>query len=184
MNNTAQNIPRMTAEEYFKYTAETTQPIELLNGEVVDQAAPSIRHQRIALNLLTRLKEHVRLNHGKCEPFAAPTDVKLDDFNVVQPDVFITCKPEQLTEQYLDGAPDFVCEIVSSNRIDDFDRKLLLYRESGVREYWIIDPQNRKTLVYFFEQGSFPDIYTFETPIPVRIWEGKLSITVAELEIL
>ncbi|MBR5370986.1 MAG: hypothetical protein IK130_02105 [Oscillospiraceae bacterium] len=43
-------------------------------------------------------------------------------------------------------------------------------------------PRYRKTLVYFFEQGEFPDIYTFDTPIPVRIWNSKLSITVAELE--
>ena len=111
-------------------------------------------------------------------------DVKLDDFNVVQPDVFVTCKPETVKKQYVDGAPDFVAEVVSSNRGDDFDRKLLLYRTSGVREYWIIDPKYRKTLVYFFEQGNFPDFYTFDTPIPVRIWDGKLSITIAELEML
>lgn len=184
MNNTAQNIPRMTAEEYFKQTAETTQPTELLDGEVVALASPSAQHQDIALGLGSELRDFVKKNGGKCKPFIAPMDVRINEWNVVQPDVFITCKPEQLTEQYLDGAPDFVCEIVSSNRIDDFDRKLLLYRENGVREYWIIDPQNRKTLVYFFEEGSFPDIYTFETPIPVRIWDGKLSITVAELEIL
>ena len=33
MNNTAKNSPRMTAEEYFKYSPETTQPTELLDGE-------------------------------------------------------------------------------------------------------------------------------------------------------
>ena len=184
MNNTAQNMPRMTAEEYFKQTAETTQPTELLDGEIFNQAAPSIRHQRISMKLASRLDAHIEKNHGKCQTFTAPTDVKLDEFNVVQPDVFITCKPEQLTEQYLDGAPDFICEIVSSNRSDDYIRKLYLYRISGVREYWIIDPFQKKTLVYFFDEGNHPTIYPFDTPIPVHIWEGRLSITVAELEIL
>lgn len=34
MNNTAKNSPpRMTAEEYFKYSPETTQPTELLDGD-------------------------------------------------------------------------------------------------------------------------------------------------------
>lgn len=182
MSNTAENIPRMTAEEYFAATAETTQPQELLDGAIVDQAAPGIRHQRIALNLVTRLKDFVRQNKGRCEPFAAPTDVKLDDFNIVQPDVFVTCKPENLTEQYLDGAPDFVAEIVSSNRSDDFDRKLWLYRRSGVREYWIIDPRTERVFVYFFERSSAPEVYSFRQEIPVNIWEGRLCITVAQLE--
>lgn len=181
MDNTAQNAPRMTAEEYFKATAETTQPTELLEGEIVSQASPSSRHQDIANGLISELRQFVKRNGGSCKPFAAPMDVKLDDYNVVQPDVFVICRPENMKQQYYDGAPDFVCEVVSSNRSDDFVRKLYLYRISGVREYWIIDPQHEKTLVYFWEQSEFPDIYTFDTPIPVRIWDGRLSITVAEL---
>ena len=181
MNNTAQNIHRMTADEFFRSTAETTQPQELLDGEIVDQAAPNIRHQQISMKLSSRLDAHIEANRGRCQTFTAPTDVRLDDFNVVQPDVFVTCKPELLTEQYLNGAPDFVCEIVSSNRSDDYIRKLYLYRNSGVREYWIIDPIQKRTLVYFFEDGNQPNIYPFDTPIPVNIWGGKLSITVSEL---
>lgn len=181
MDNTAKQIPRMTAEEFFK-TPETAQPSELLDGEIVNLASPSIRHQRLSAGLLTRLKNHVAANHGKCEPFAAPTDVRLNDLNVVQPDVFVTCHPENLTEQYLDGAPDFVCEIVSTNRSDDFDRKLWLYRISGVREYWIIDPYKERVFAYFFENGNSPDIYDFDTPIPVLIWNGTLTILVRELE--
>ena len=184
MENTAKNTPRMTAEEYFKATPETNQPTELLDGEIVALASPTSQHQDIASGLLTELRLFVKQNGGSCKPFVSPMDVKLDDFNVVQPDVFVTCKPETVKKQYVDGAPDFVAEIVSSNRSDDFDRKLLLYRTSGVREYWIIDPLYRKTLVYFFEQRRFPDIYTFDTPIPVRIWDGKLSITISELEML
>lgn len=184
METTAQNKPRMTAEEYFKATAETTQPTELINGEIVAQASLSAQHQDIALGLASELRGFIKKNGGKCKPFISPMDVRLDDQNVVQPDVFITCRPENLTEQYLNGAPDFVAEIVSSNRSDDFDRKLLMYRTAGVREYWIIDPRYRKTLVYFFAQGEFPDIYTFDTPIPVRIWDGKLHITISELETL
>lgn len=184
MGNTAENKPRMTAEEYLHDTEETNCPQELLDGQITAFASPGIRHQRIVGGLITELIQFVKQNGGSCKPFAAPLDVKLDAYNVVQPDVFVVCDPDKLTERYLDGAPDFVCEVVSSNRSDDFSRKLWLYQQSGVREYWIIDPQHEKTLVYFFEQGNFPDIYTFDTPIPVRIWDGALHITVADLELL
>lgn len=184
METTAQNIPRMTADEYFKMIPETNQPTELIDGELVSLASPSVRHQDIATGLASELRQFVKQNGGGCKPFAAPMDVKLDDLNVVQPDVFVTCDPNKLTEQHLNGAPDFVAEIVSSNRSDDFDRKLWLYRRSGVREYWIIDPRSERVFAYFFEQDSAPSIYDFRTPIPVQIWDGKLCITISSLETL
>ena len=174
----------MTAEEYLRTTPDTTHLTELIDGEIVDFGAPSVRHQDIVTGLAAELRQFVKQNGGNCKPFAAPLDVRLDDYNVVEPDVFITCTPENITNQYYNGAPDFVAEVVSTNRRDDFDRKLLLYRTHGVREYWIIDPQHEKTLVYYFADGSFPDIYTFDTPIPVRIWGGRLTVTISELELL
>lgn len=181
METTSTNKPRMTAEEYFRTTPETTQPTELLDGEIVMQASPSMEHQSIAGGVHAELFRFIRQNGGKCKPFIAPADVKLDDHNVVQPDVFITCKPELITKQYLDGAPDFVAEVVSTNRNNDYVHKLFLYQTAGVREYWIIDPAHQRTLVYFFEQGDFPNIYTFDTPIPVGIYGGNLTIRIADL---
>ena len=119
-----------------------------------------------------------------CEVFTAPTDVQMDDHNLVIPDVFIACHPDWFDSQKYNGAPDFVAEVVSTNRSDDFDRKLWLYRIHGVREYWIIDPKHEKVLVYFFEESAFPNMYSFDTPIPVRIYqnaEHPLSIIISEL---
>ena len=64
---------------------------------------------------------------------------------------------------------------------DYFIFKLALYQDAGVREYWTIDPKNEKTLVYFFEQSDFPDIYMFDAAIPVGIYGGKLSVRIADL---
>ncbi len=184
MESTAREIPRCTAEEYFRLTENREERTELLDGEIVAMASPSIRHQDIAGGLHAELRQFVKQNRGACRTFAAPTDVKLDDFNVVVPDVFIACDTNKFDSQCYNGAPDFVAEVVSSNRSDDFDRKLWLYRRSGVREYWIIDPKNEKVLVYFFEEKSFPDTFDFHTPIPVHIWNGKLNITISDLEMM
>ena len=180
MAGTAESIHRYTADEYYAETEQLEQRTELLDGEIVDMASPSIRHQRISKRLTRRLEEFVEKNSGKCEPFAA-IDVKLDDSNIVVPDVMVGCDPEKFDKQKYNGAPDFVAEIVSTNRPHDYIRKLALYEISGVREYWIIDPQLERVMVYFFEEDASPKIYDFQTPIPVNIWGGKLRITINDL---
>lgn len=40
------------------------------------------------------------------------------------------------------GAPDWIIEIISpGNPSHDYIRKLNLYADAGVREYWIVDPR-------------------------------------------
>ena len=72
-------------------------------------------------------------------------------------------------------------EIVSSNATDDYSRKLDLYKRSGVREYWIIDPGSERVVVYIFSPQYELNIYTFDMPIPVGIYGGEVSIRVDEM---
>lgn len=144
MMNNAAKTPRYNVKEYYQAIQNSEQPTELLDGELVAMASPSIQHQRICGNLQFFTKQYIRRNHGACEVFIAPTDVQMDDHNLVIPDVFIACHPDWFDSQKYNGAPDFVAEVVSTNRSDDFDRKLWLYRIHGVREYWIIDPKHEK----------------------------------------
>lgn len=172
MGSTAKDNRRYTVEEYYIMMQDTEQLAELLNGEIVAMASPSIAHQRITRSLTTEIDNYLRRHHGKCEVFSAPTDVMLDEHDLVIPDVFIACHPERFDRQKYNGAPDFVAEVVSSNRSDDYIKKLYLYQTSGVREYWIIDPKSRKTLVYYFEESLSPTIYPFDVPIPVGIYQN------------
>lgn len=171
---------KYTAEEYFN-TPETNLHMELRDGEIIDFASPSIIHQTIVMRLASTIDNFIRSNKGKCEPFISPLDVKLDDYNVVQPDVFVICDPSKYDDKRCYGAPDWCIEVLSDNRRDDLIDKLALYQKFGVREYWIVDPKNEKTLVYFFEHSDFPSIYTFDTAIPVGIYDGKLSICIKDL---
>ena len=65
--------------------------------------------------------------------------------------------------------------------IDDLIDKLSLYQKHGVREYWIVDPENEKVLVYFFERSELLSIYTFDSDIPVGIYDGKLCIRINDM---
>jgi Uma2 family endonuclease len=85
----------------------------------------------------------------------APFDVKLSGDTedarptVVQPDLPVVCDPSKLTEQGMTGPPDPVIEIVSPDSgFDDRSSKFDLYRDSRVREYWIVDPDERVVEVY------------------------------------
>lgn len=172
---------KYTAEEYFNETPEINQHTELRDGEIIDFATPTIEHQDIVGGLYSEIRTFIRTNNGDCKPFVSPLDVKLDDYNVVQPDVFVICDPSKLDDKRCYGAPDWCVEVLSTNRRDDLIDKLALYQKHGVREYWIVDPKNEKTLVYFFENSDFPNIYTFDTAVPVGIYGGKLSIRVKDL---
>lgn len=172
---------KYTAEEYFSFTPESSLHCELLDGEIIAFASPSRIHQEITGEIYAEIRNFIKKNNGECKPFIAPFDVKLDDYNVVQPDVFVVCDKSKLDARRCNGIPDFIVEVLSTNRSDDIVRKMHLYHDKGVREYWIVDPKNEKTLVYFFEKNDFPNIYTFDTNIPVGIYQGRITINIAEL---
>ena len=174
-------VEKYTAEQYYALTGETNQPMELHNGEIVYLAAPSIRHHNITTEVFSRLREFIKFKGGDCKPFHSPVDVRIDDYTVVQPDVFVVCDKNKIDEKYINGAPDLVIEVTSANRANDLVDKLGIYFAAGVREYWIVDTEYNKVLVYNFEQQKFPLIYDFTDDAPVGIYGGELSIKISEL---
>jgi len=113
---------------------------EIINGEAYAMTpAPTTRHQRIIGHIFSQFNQFFR--DKQCEPFIAPTDVVLDDRNIVQPDILVVCDPSKVTEKNIQGAPDLIVEILSpSTSIKDRREKKRLYERFGVSEYIIIDP--------------------------------------------
>lgn len=112
---------------------------EIIGGEAFLMASPTSRHQRLLTELLVQLHSHFK---GKrCEVFPAPMDVVLSEEDVVQPDLLVVCDAKKITRTHIEGAPDLVVEIVSSESgLRDRMLKLNLYARSGVKEYWIVTP--------------------------------------------
>jgi Uma2 family endonuclease len=123
-------------------------------------SAPNTSHQRI-VSILTG--EFYAFLKGKtCQVIPSPFDVRLfyeedeSDDTVVQPDVVVICDPKKLGEEGCRGAPDLVVEILSpSNTAIEMERKLLLYKEAGVKEYWIVDPKNKHISIYLLKDGEY-----------------------------
>ena len=134
---------------------EENERIEIINGEAVMMAPPSRTHQEISGALFAQLYNF--LEGKKCRVYAAPFVVRLferdgeapeDVDTMVEPDLSVVCDSDKLDNHGCKGAPDLVVEILSpSTRRHDRLVKLDLYQRAGVREYWIVDPENKAVQV-------------------------------------
>ena len=135
---------------------------ELIDGHIYYMAPPSRKHQEIVGTLYRKIADYIDSKGGSCKPYIAPFAVFLNenDRNYVEPDIAVICDKNKLTDKGCTGAPDWIIEIVSpgSRRMDYFV-KLFKYRSAGVREYWIVDPDKNRILVYSFESEDTGDYY-------------------------
>ena len=148
---------------------------ELIDGELWNLASPSRAHQEIVHELDKKLGNHIDAHGGPCKVYPAPFAVNLfaDDTTFVEPDISVVCDRDKLSDRGCEGAPDFVIEVVSpSNPEMDYISKLSLYREAGVREYWICDPQRERVLAYRFDTEAVMDTYAFSQTVPAEIFPG------------
>ena len=137
-------------------------------------SSPSQEHQTISMELSTILNTYIKNSKGDCRVFHAPFDVKLSDtpLTIVQPDLMIVCDKNKLDGKRCNGAPDFIIEIVSpGNPADDYIRKLYHYKNAGVREYWIVDPQRKNITVNNFAENILNVPYTFNSVLKVNIYK-------------
>lgn len=173
-----------TLEEYLALPEGTR--VELIDGVFYDMAAPHSVHQTIVAELLICLHSFIRRNKGACIPFISPIDVQPDEnkSDVFQPDVLVVCDKKKIHSRII-GAPDLVIEILSpSNTRKLMSKKLMKYRQSGVREYWEVDPEQEIIQVYLFDPSGKADtyFYTFDDKVPVAIWDGKCRIDFGEIK--
>ena len=172
-----------TLEDYYAWPEE--QRIELIDGWIFEMNAPTGIHQIIAGSIYTEITNYIRKHKGKCIPFIAPTDVRLDEDNrtMVQPDVFVICDRDKLGEgmRRMEGAPDFIVEVLSkSTEKKDMYLKTSKYCNAGVREYWLVDYERKRIIQYYFEENDIA-LFTFSDEVPVRIYDGKLKISFREI---
>lgn len=155
------------------YALPNGERAELIDGQIYMMAPPNRKHQTIARELFSSINSYIKSKGGSCEPFFAPFAVFLnkDDTNYVEPDISVICDKSKLTDKGCSGAPDWIIEIVSpgSRRMDYFT-KLFKYRTSGVREYWIVDPDRKRIIVYDFESEDTGE-YTFSESVKVCIYD-------------
>jgi Uma2 family endonuclease len=151
---------KMTAAEYLELP-ETTKPMMLLDGEVIEMPGPTPDHQYIIQRVYDMLKP--RTAAGRI--LFAPVDVVFDSGNVLQPDLLWIAPDSQtcsIGPEHIVGAPDFVAEVLSPGTAR-YDRKVKfdLYERYGTREYWLVDSVEQYIEVYVRSDDRFQRLNVF-----------------------
>lgn len=155
---------------------------ELIDGEAVMMAPPTTAHQLISGELFRQLGNY--LEGKKCRAIPAPFAVRLfekdgdnpeDVDTMVEPDISIVCDSSKLDKHGCKGAPDMVVEILSpSTQRHDRLVKLGLYQRAGVREYWVVSPEEQTVQVFLYKDGSLlpHEVYSREDVAKVNVLDG------------
>lgn len=142
---------RYAVADFFRFPDDGFRH-EIIDGDWIMSPPPGLNHQRVIQVLLAILERYLAKTRSG-EVFVAPVGVILGRNDAVQPDLVYLSKARAklARKDAIHGAPDLVVEVLSPSTASyDRDRKRALYARSGVREYWIADPEERALEVYEF----------------------------------
>jgi Uma2 family endonuclease len=137
--------------------------LELFRGKIFKMSpAPNRLHQLLLGSIYRKIMQV--FDEKPCQVYIAPFDVRLVKSKknntkvttVVQPDICIICDTNKLDDKGCNGAPDLVVEILSpGNTKKEMGIKFELYEENGVKEYWIVQPENKSIIIYTLQNKTF-----------------------------
>ena len=135
------------------YAVQEEPKIELIQGREIAMSPASIKHILIQRNLSGIIWQFLR---GKKCQVLTEAEVVFDEENKFIPDLIVVCEPDKIKKNYIEGAPDFIVEVLSpSTRRRDITIKKEIYEKYGVKEYWIISPKDEAIEVYILRNGRY-----------------------------
>jgi len=146
---------------------------ELFDGELVMTPSPRPRHQEIVGKLFALLFQHVQ-RHSLGKLYVAPLDTIMDEHTIVQPDILFVSRERvaEVVKEWIEGAPDLAVEVLSPSTFHkDLRRKMHVYSQFGVKEYWIVDPEEQTLALYHRSEEKlqlvrrFASDETFQSPL-------------------
>jgi Uma2 family endonuclease len=178
-----------TYEDYLNWP--DTERMEIIDGHIYMMAPPSRLHQKVSGAIYAQFFNY--LKDKDCEVYYAPFGVRLPEEgeqsdkaikNVVEPDIVVVCDKTKLDDQGCKGAPDLIVEVTSpSTARKDKMEKFNLYERHGVKEYWIVEPENKIVSVFTLQENKRygrPDVYSVEDKIKVSLF-GDLVIELKDV---
>ncbi len=147
---------KYTAEDYMML--EEGAPFQLINHDLVMSPSPIPLHSLIVFELSEIIVLYNIQAGKKGQWMYAPTDIKFDEGNVLQPDIlyFIEERKPDFIKDRIEVAPDLVIEILSpSNAYYDLRQKKDIYEKYDVKEYIIVDPIAKTVELYALKDSVY-----------------------------
>jgi Uma2 family endonuclease len=143
MPTAARADTRLTYDDFLLFPDDGRRH-EIIDGEHYVTPSPNLRHQRLVGRLHLSIGNYLAAHPGAGQVFLAPLDVVLSYHDVVEPDLLFVAGDQAaiMTEKNIQGPPALVIEVISkSTRKKDAQTKRRLFERTGVREYWLVDPE-------------------------------------------
>ena len=151
---------RLSIEEFLELPDTfDKRKMELDEGELYIMPRPRTGHQSLQGDLIWYFQGYLRTFDDP--PAEVLHDVivalSLERRILYSPDLAVILRGSRavITDRTVEGPPDIVIEILSSDRSRDLVRKRQVYAEAGIPEYWIFDPRQDTTTLLELRDGQY-----------------------------
>ena len=134
---------RLTYDDFVQFPDDGKRH-EIIDGEHYVTPSPNLRHQDLVGRLHVEIAIYLKSYPTAGRVFLSPLDVVLSHYDVVEPDLLFVAGDQTaiMTDKNIQGPPALVVEVLSkSSRKRDAQTKRRLFERTGVREYWLVDPE-------------------------------------------
>ena len=150
--------------------------VELFDGVLIEMAASNTKHGRLLMKI-GHLLELAYTGTG----FEIYGDIitLFDDSNIRAPDIAVVDKDIGDRKQLVPTDILLAVEIASSSLALDLGRKRIDYASAGIRHYWVVDVEGKRTHCYTDPQGADYAailVVPFGKEVPVPGAEGAIVI--------
>lgn len=149
----------------YQHLPDDGRRYEIIQGVLFVVNAPNMDHQYTVTEIAAELRNFVKA-HGLGRVYVAPCEVHLSEVSKpVQPDVFFIRQAQapEPRAPFFAGAPDLIVEVISPGSIRlDRVTKFTEYEQTGVAEYWIVDPLARIVEAYILSHGEYGLLGSFK----------------------
>lgn len=171
-------VYKMNFEDFRKKAAEKCICCEMISGHIVRSIMTGEEGKKLCFMLGTLIEDYLIMRKKGDRVLFGPIDIRLDAGNMFQPDLAVYEEGDGnndsiIVDNYIEKLPKMVVEILSDgNEIYDCLDKAIMYRDAGIREYWLVDLNEQFVYTYGFRQGFDYKRYTFEQNIKSQSYPG------------
>ena len=147
---------------------------EVIDGVLVEKEAASGRHGGAQVRIARRLGPYDRRPGGRWPGgwwFATEVEIQLADTQVFRPDL-AGWRRERMaalpSEVPIVLRPDWICEILSTNKRNDLIKKKRAYHQHQVGHYWLVDPVEETLSVHRWHPDGYVEVLIADRDERVR----------------